>query len=249
MKKNFTICLIIIACINISFAQNNKTSLPTIPGKSLKNVVGDYEKGLNEILELNPIIYKYNGNGGIKTTNTKHIGLLEKEYLKVAPEAASTYSYTQQGKASKTNEEFTNLDASQIIYMLINAVKEQQTIIDNLKEEFKASKIENTAQTLENVNYQNIKLSEEYNIATLTQNIPNPFTGSTKIEYFIPQQSKNASIVFVDFNGREINRATINNTGFGVLNVSLTELPTGIYTYTLIVDEKVIDTKEMIIRH
>jgi len=248
MKRELIICLLIITSISISFAQNTKTNLPAIPGKSLKKVVGEYEKGLNEILKLNPIVYKYNGNGGVKATNAKHIGLLEEEYLKIAPEAATTYSYSPQ-KANKNSEQFTNLDASQIIYMLINAVKEQQSIIDNLKQEFNASKTENVPESLDNVNHQYTNLNEKYEKATLAQNIPNPSTNSTKINYFIPSQTKSAALIFTDISGKEVNRVKLNNTGLGVLNVSLTDLPTSIYTYTLIVDEKAIDTKEMIVKH
>jgi len=249
MKINTIIGLLTIGSLHIALAQNNNFNVPTIPGKNLKNVVAQYEKGLNEVLKLNPIIYKYNGNGGIKDTGSKHVGLLAEEYLKIAPQSAKAYTYSTKGKSSKATEQFSTLDASQLIYMLINAVKEQQIIIDDFKEEFKALKDEKAIAASDHIYSQHVSLNDENEKALLAQNVPNPFYNNTKIEYFKPANTKKAAIAFLDINGKEIKRVKLTNIGIGNINVSLQNLSTGVYAYTLIVDGKVIDTKEMLVRY
>jgi len=244
MKKNILIYLLSITSLNIAFAQTETDSKVVVPGQSLKNVVGDYEKGLDAILGLNPKIYQYNGKGGIKDTETKRVGILLDEYTKVAPGAIKNYSYSKNGQAGKTSEEFSKEDPTEIIYMLINAVKEQQAIIDDFENKFEDLLYEKEA--VNHVHYQNVTLNAEEEKALLAQNIPNPFLNETKIEYYIPAKTKRASVAFVDINGKQLKHVKIDHTGFGALNVSLDDLPVGIYTYTLIVNGKVIDTKEMV---
>ena len=73
---------------------------------------------------------------------------------------------------------------------------------------------------------------------TLRQNYPNPFNPSTTISYSIPERS-NVSIKVYDMLGEEV--ATIENgirnAGTYNLNFNAAELPSGIYFYTLKVNE------------
>jgi len=131
--------------------------------------------------------------------------------------------------------------------MLVNAVKQQQAIIDDFKNKFETLENENIAS--DHIYYQNVKLTGEEEKAMLAQNVPNPFSNNTKIEYFIPAKTKSASVAFIALNGKELKRVKIDHTGFGALNVLLDDLLPGIYTYTLIVDEKIIDTKEVLLKN
>lgn len=246
MKINVIICLLIAVSLNISYAQIAADSKAIKPGQSLKTVLGDYEKGLDAVLNLNPKIYKYNGKGGMNETKTERVGLLVEEYAKVAPGSVKNYSYSKNGRSGKTSEAFSIEDPTEIIYMLINAVKEQQAVIDDFKNKFET--LSNEKKAIDHVFYQNVSLNGEQEQALLAQNIPNPFSNNTKIEYFIPSKAETASIAFVDLNGKEIKRVKIEHSGYGTLNVSL-DLPTGIYSYTLIVNGKAVDTKEMLLKN
>ena len=79
----------------------------------------------------------------------------------------------------------------------------------------------------------------------LNLNDPNPFSESTSISYFIPETVKDAKIMFSDNKGTVLRTAKIETTGDGVLEVYASELSSGIYTYTLICDGKVIESKKM----
>ena len=81
----------------------------------------------------------------------------------------------------------------------------------------------------------------------LYQNEPNPFGDNTVIRYFIPENTKStAFIVFYDIYGKEIKKAELTTKGFGNVNANTENLASGIYSYSLIVNERVVDTKKMI---
>ena len=81
----------------------------------------------------------------------------------------------------------------------------------------------------------------------LSQNYPNPFNPSTRINYFVPQESF-VSIKVYDFLGREV-MTLVNDTkatGSYEMVFDASNLPSGTYFYTLIA-ENYSTTKKMII--
>lgn len=80
----------------------------------------------------------------------------------------------------------------------------------------------------------------------LNQNEPNPFAEKTVISYCLPQEVTTAEIIFYNDKGKQINRAEITTRGNGEINVNAQDLSSGVYTYTLIADSIVIDTKRMV---
>lgn len=94
---------------------------------------------------------------------------------------------------------------------------------------------------------QQIKLSADNTVASLSQNIPNPFNGKTEIHYFVPENAGMAIMKIANANGSSLFTADIK-IGAGILEIDATQLSAGTYSYTLIVDGKVIDTKLMVIQ-
>ncbi len=92
---------------------------------------------------------------------------------------------------------------------------------------------------------QNVKLSDPQSIV-LNQNVPNPFAEKTGISYFLPKSVKSAKIIFHNQEGKFVNSVELTERGNGTINVYADDLSSGIYTYTLIADDKVIDTKKMV---
>ena len=83
--------------------------------------------------------------------------------------------------------------------------------------------------------------------ASLSQNIPNPFNNTTTINYSIPQQFSSAQIIITDQSGKVLKQININSVAKGSLNVDASTLPSGAYCYSLIVNGKLIDTKQMVL--
>ena len=73
-----------------------------------------------------------------------------------------------------------------------------------------------------------------------------PFDGSTVIRYYIPENIQmEAYMVFYDSYGNEIKKVEIKETGAGKIEANAQNLAAGIYSYSLIVNGKVVDTKKM----
>lgn len=84
-------------------------------------------------------------------------------------------------------------------------------------------------------------------IPILYQNNPNPFNHQTNIQYFIPTNAQSANVMIFDLNGKLIKTISVSSFGNGTITINGNELTPGMFIYSLIVDEKIIDTKRMIL--
>jgi hypothetical protein len=89
-----------------------------------------------------------------------------------------------------------------------------------------------------------LELSDR-NTLVLAQNVPNPFAESTVIQYTIPATVQKAQIHFYNSEGKLINSVEIKERGNGELKVFANDLSSGVYTYTLVADERIIASKKM----
>ncbi len=115
--------------------------------------------------------------------------------------------------------------------------------LDKLESELKTVKGEN-AVLKSKLNQTEVTLDYKKNL--LEQNVPNPFTETTTIGYTIVNSFSKAVIVFSAANGEVIKSVQLNNFGKGQVNISAGLVAKGIYSYSLIVDGKLIETKKMI---
>jgi hypothetical protein len=99
----------------------------------------------------------------------------------------------------------------------------------------------------EEIYKQSATIENETGVATLAQNVPNPFTGKTNIAYYVPETAQQAHIKIANATGVSLFLAEVR-LGNGVLEVDATQLAAGTYSYTLMVDGKVVDTKLMVIQ-
>ena len=93
------------------------------------------------------------------------------------------------------------------------------------------------------INQKNVELA---NTIILNQNVPNPFAEKTTISYYIPDNAGYAQLIFTDNLGKIIKTVDLTEKGNGMITVFAENLSSGIYTYSLIIDGKVIDTKKMV---
>jgi hypothetical protein len=83
--------------------------------------------------------------------------------------------------------------------------------------------------------------------AVLYQNSPNPFTEKTTIHYFIPASAHQAEIKVYSADGRELKSFLVTGKEYGQIEINGNILPAGIYSYTLVVDGKTMDSKQMVL--
>jgi hypothetical protein len=101
----------------------------------LKDNVQAFNKGLTELLQVNVKTWEYNGKGGT-VEGTKGIGVIADEIETILPETVDTYK----AKLNADDEEDTNIkrfDATEITWLLVNSIQEQQIIINDLKARIK----------------------------------------------------------------------------------------------------------------
>jgi hypothetical protein len=85
------------------------------------------------------------------------------------------------------------------------------------------------------------------NTASLKQNIPNPFTNSTGIGYTLPQKFTSAQIIITNKNGKTLKAINVSGSGKNMLQVDASTLASGAYSYSLVVDRKIIASKQMML--
>jgi hypothetical protein len=97
----------------------------------LKDNIQPFTKGLNELLKVDVKTWEYNGKGGT-VAGTKGLGVIADEVMQVLPDTVDTYS----AKLNPDDEEEIDIkrfDATEITWLLVNSIKEQQALITDLQ--------------------------------------------------------------------------------------------------------------------
>jgi hypothetical protein len=83
----------------------------------------------------------------------------------------------------------------------------------------------------------------------LSQNIPNPAENETVIPYLIPADSFDDAYISIQsvMKGMQVKRIDLTQAGYSVATVNLEGLPSGVYTYTLVVNGIKQDVKRMVV--
>jgi trimeric autotransporter adhesin len=218
-------------------------------------------KGLDFIKRLRPVVYNmdtkkfekfltknmpdsirdiYMNQDFDPSTSIRQSGFIAQEVEKAAKQ--SGYNFNGIHKPENENDNYS-LAYSQFVVPLVKAVQEQQAMIENLQNQIQQLQQKNLVETSPAVSV--IELTDN-NAIVLNQNVPNPFAQQTSITYNIPANAGTAQIMFYSVDGRLMKTAVISTKGKGVLNVYASDLSSGSYTYSLVVDGKLVDTKKLI---
>src|SRR6266498_191608 len=206
----------------------------------LKKNIEEIPYGLDEILKLRPVSYKWISNPDGQD-GPKRLGLLAQEVQKIIPEVVRDWCYKEDEKTGKTIKMPTTtlgLQYDAIIPVLIKGMQEQQKIIATLEE--RIAKLESPSNAVTS----NTKLSYDAPSVVLEQNQPNPYNQTTTIRYKIPAGA-NAQINIYNSAGTLIK--TMRATEKGQVQINAGELKAGTYTYALVVDGKQLASKKMVI--
>jgi hypothetical protein len=111
----------------------------------------------------------------------------------------------------------------------------------------KITKLEGTLNTSDNGMTTDVDAENGNLIPSLSQNTPNPFGSKTSIDVNIPKTAKNAIVYIYDMNGKQLSQIAVKERGKVSVTISGDELCAGMYLYSLIIDNKLINTRRMII--
>lgn len=230
------------------------------------NVVA-MENELDNINALRPVRFDWKQGGG-KT----QIGFIAQEVEKIYPEAVlvdanGNYSLAIQNLVAPL------VSAVQILSQQVETIEapviEKDAVIDSLQQQIadqqkqitdlyakmdamltQMSAFENA---LTQCCTQYVPESKESGIQSgsdipkLEQNIPNPFIQSTYIQYYLPESVKSAKIIVSDMQGVMLLQFTDLQKGFGTIEIKTSTLSSGNYYYSLFADNKLVDTKQMVL--
>lgn len=140
----------------------------------------------------------------------------------------------------------THVLVVRLIYLfLVEAIQEQQAMIENLQSEVQAL---NNDSNLKSASITTgLDESEYISENALEQNSPNPFTEETKIEYYLESNVETATIFIYDMSGKQLRGYELHHRRGGEITINGGELDAGMYMYTLIADGRVIGSKQMIL--
>jgi trimeric autotransporter adhesin len=159
------------------------------------------------------------------------------------------YDFSGVDKPKDDPESFYSLRYGDFVVPLVKAVQELSSKNDSLEAtnaqlNDRLNKIE---QLLGITNTTGNSSAVILSSAKLFQNSPNPFNNSTVISYFLPDHFASAKIEVTDWNGLIIKSIPIQSKGSGQITLETPQLSSGTYTYRLIVDGNLTDTKKMVL--
>jgi hypothetical protein len=183
--------------------------------------------------------YHYNYKSEIKDKNFingRQIGFIAQELKEIFPELVS-----------EMKDGYLAVNYSQFSPILLEAIKEQQSMIEKLQIQLDDQRqyIENLVKTPQVVTSGvGVLGKENYSLA---QNIPNPFTHETIINYNLPREATTANLAIYDLSGKQIISLPLEINGATSMKITAEKIPAGIYIYSIIVDSQIFDSKKMVI--
>lgn len=166
--------------------------------------------------------------------DTMRIGFVAQDVQKVFPALVKEDS---RGLLSVSYFDFVPL--------LVEAIKAQQLIIEELKESvamLEANQTYNFDMKSE------LSKGDQQSSITLEQNVPNPFNTATKIRFTIPFSFESGFIYMHSISGEQVSKYPIDSKmGENELEISASSLKPGIYIYTLVVNGVIVGSKKMIL--
>jgi predicted RNase H-like nuclease (RuvC/YqgF family) len=176
-------------------------------------------------------------------------GFIAQEVEKTAKEIGYDFDGVNSPQNEKDNYSIAYAD---FVPSLVKAVQElskkndeKDTKIDALEKRIdKLEALMNAQQSSANSTPQTEKPA---NVSSLEQNIPNPFNKSTTLNFSLPQQYSNALMIVTDKSGKTIKEINISGSSKGSVQFDASSISNGTYHYSLYVDGKMIESKQMVL--
>lgn len=221
---------------------NSKTNqFQTVEAKSfrvmsdnkLKTNINALDNALASVLELEGVSFNWKNEIELKspTPPSPTYGFIAQQVETVLPDIVNTDSIGNK-----------SIDPFGILPYVVESIKEL-----NNKIETQTEYIEELESQMSIATSSDPGLIDERNASKLLSTQPNPFSTETTIGYYVNSTAIKAYIVIYDLSGKQLLIKNIHNTGTGSIRVLASELYSGKFLYSLIVDGIEIDTKKMII--
>jgi len=232
------------------------TTFYALSDSLLKENIQNITNPMNILNQLNPKSYtfKQDQNRSMYLNAGTHYGLLSQDVEAVLPQLVKNSvhpaRYDSLGNQVLPEIDFKALNYTEFIPFLIAAVKEQQLAIAAMQTQLNnccnaGNRQMNPGEQMGNSISIDVELKNAKTII-LNVAVPNPFAEHTTITYFIPEDVIKAQIIFYDTKGTVLKTVDVLENGAGQINVYAQDLSSGVYSYSLIADGKLIETKKMV---
>lgn len=198
--------------------------------ETMKKNIQNIPNALEKIKALQGKLYEwktdqYRNNG---MDENRQIGFIAQDVAKILPEVVAkkedgTYAVNYDG----------------IIPVLSEGIKEQQTVIEELKNEI--VQLKNDINNLKSVSENKVK----NNYITIA---PNPFSQTTQIKYKLPTNVANATCFLYDLQGKIIKQIKVPlGSSSGTLTLTKENLSSGVYFVSISANNAELQTEKIII--
>ena len=214
--------------------------------RRFKKDIKSIENASDLIAQLNPSTYfmETNNEYGMHFSAKKQYGFISQEVEKIIPDLVTDVhkpaSVDKDGKEITKAVDYKGLDYMAFIALLTKGLQEQQKKLEEL-----AATNQEMKQQLQQTGIQQLNSVETG--FQMSQNVPNPFTHETVVNYTIPASVSNAHMAVYDLTGKQITTFPISQKGSASLTITSEKLAAGIYIYSIVADGKIMDSKRMIV--
>ncbi len=226
--------------------------------RKLKKEIAPFTGALDRLSQLTTSVYAFATEqyAGYRLPGGSHVGFMADEVNKIFPElikhggipAGRTKEARGKGKVNVIPDVMA-VNYTGFVPVLAQAIIEQKAIVDQKDTEIAELKtrladIEARLAAMEQTSSARLTNSAG---TGLEQNQPNPFSEATEINYHVPSGANNARITISDANGKVVRTYKLSGRAQGTVTINAGTLAAGSYTYSLVVDGNVTDTKLMLL--
>ncbi len=235
---------------NLAVGRIRAQGYATYSSRAWKEEIRPIVGALEKVLRLEGMQYRWKLPYG----GTRDIGFIMEDVADVVPEVVDHDPITG---------EYLGMDYSRLTALLVEALKEEHRRNDELRAEL--AQLRGVHKTLEDLrseierlrgiverqimrhgsNLQSQPASEDRN-EFLGDNKPNPHDGTTTVPCYVPAGVGSAELIVSDAAGRTIRSVMLDaRDAWTNVTLDLTLLSSGTYEYRLVLDGRVVATKQM----
>lgn len=210
--------------------------------RRLKTNIHPIGNAIATIQELRGVSYKLKSpvSTGNRSASEHMLGLIAQEVEAVLPQLVG-----------ERPDGYKAVNYIGLIPILIEGIKSQQHELTSQKKEIsnlqnQISELRSLVEVLLEEKTPNDQGGVELK-PRLFQNHPNPYKGNTIIGFYLPDDSEDARIEIYNVDGKLLKTLPLLQSGEGKVQLNTDQFPEGIYVYSLVVNNKLVESKRMIV--
>jgi hypothetical protein len=238
----------------------------TISDRKFKKGITPLKNTLTQLMKLKPSAYEFKTTeyAKLKLPKGKQTGLIADEVKQVFPELVKSGVHPSKYDKNKKRivgyeEKYEGINYQGFIPLLIASMQEQQQLLDQQQQSITELKDENEDLKTRILKLETLLLKNNDNTsnisnhsfsdspAYLEQNNPNPFNNNTMIRYYVPVNSVSALLIITDVTGSVRRSIALRSKGNSFITLNAHTLPSGSYIYTLWIDGKKVESKQLLV--